>query len=56
MAIRYVVSRPFTTSAIIGATKMAQLTANIDAHDLTLPDELLRELEDIHRVHTYPCP
>lgn len=56
MAIRYVVSRPFTTSAIIGATKMAQLTANIDAHDLTLPNELLRELEDIHRVYTYPCP
>ncbi|SDG06267.1 Predicted oxidoreductase [Limimonas halophila] len=56
MAIRYVVSRPFTTAAIIGATKMSQLKADIDAHDVTLSEELLAELEDIHRVYTYPCP
>jgi aryl-alcohol dehydrogenase-like predicted oxidoreductase len=56
MAIKYVESRPFTTSAIIGATTLDQLKTNIDAAGITLPEALLSELEDIHRVFTYPCP
>jgi aryl-alcohol dehydrogenase-like predicted oxidoreductase len=56
MAISYVLSRPFTTSAIIGATKMDQLKANIDAKDVVLSEEVLAELEAIHKVYTYPCP
>jgi aryl-alcohol dehydrogenase-like predicted oxidoreductase len=56
MAIAYVLSRPFTTSAIIGATKMDQLKANIDAKDVTLSEEVLSEIEEIHKVYTYPCP
>ena len=56
MAISYVLSRPFTTSAIIGATRMDQLKANIDAKDLTLSEDVLTELEEIHKVYTYPCP
>ena len=56
MAIAYVVSRPFVTAAIIGATKMEQLKANIDAIDLTLSEEVLEEIETIHKVYTYPCP
>lgn len=56
MAIRYVLSRPFTTSAIVGATKMWHLKNNIAAKDLTLSDEVMGELEEIHRVYTYPCP
>jgi len=56
MAIAYVLSRPFTTSAIIGATKMSQLESNIAAKDLRLSDQVLEELEEIHKVYTYPCP
>lgn len=56
MAIAYVLSRPFTTAAIIGATKMDQLKTNIAAKDLTLSEEVLAELEAIHKVYTYPCP
>ena len=56
MAIAYVLSRPFTTAAIIGATKMDQLKTNIDAKDLKLPDTVLGEIEAIHKVYTYPCP
>jgi aryl-alcohol dehydrogenase-like predicted oxidoreductase len=56
MAIQYVLSRPFTTSAIIGATKMWHLENNIAAKDLRLSDEVLGELEEIHKVYTYPCP
>jgi len=56
MAIAYVHSRPFTTSVLIGATRMAQLHANIDAKDLVLPESLLEEIEAIHAEYTYPCP
>jgi aryl-alcohol dehydrogenase-like predicted oxidoreductase len=56
MAIAYVLSRPFTTAAIIGATKMDQLKTNIAAKDVTLSEEVLAELEEIHTVYTYPCP
>jgi aryl-alcohol dehydrogenase-like predicted oxidoreductase len=56
MAIQYVLSRPFTTSAIIGATKLWHLKTNIAAKDLRLSDEVLGELEEIHKVYTYPCP
>lgn len=56
MAIAYVLARPFTTAAIIGATKMVQLRNNIAAMDLRLSDEVLGEIESVHKVYTYPCP
>jgi aryl-alcohol dehydrogenase-like predicted oxidoreductase len=56
MAISYVVSRPFTTSAIIGATKMWHLKTDIAAEEVKLSGELLNEIEAIHKVYTYPCP
>ena len=37
MAIAFAVSRPFVTSAIIGATTMDQLKTDIDAAELNLP-------------------
>jgi len=56
MAVAFVASRPFVTSAIIGATDMVQLRNNMAATDLTLSDELLADLEKLHARHTYPCP
>jgi aryl-alcohol dehydrogenase-like predicted oxidoreductase len=56
MALAYVVSRPFATATIIGATRMEQLEADIAAGDLDLPAEALEEIEAVHRVYTYPCP
>jgi aryl-alcohol dehydrogenase-like predicted oxidoreductase len=56
MALAFVVSRPFVTACIIGATSMAQLEADIAAADLKLPDSLLQEIEAIHARYTYPCP
>jgi aryl-alcohol dehydrogenase-like predicted oxidoreductase len=56
MAISYVVSRPFTTAVIIGATKMWHLKTNIDAEQVRLSEEILSEIETIHGVYTYPCP
>lgn len=56
MATAYVLSRPFTTSAIVGATSIAQLENQIDAAGVTLTQEVLDGIEAIHRLYTYPCP
>ncbi len=56
LALAFVLSRPFLTSAIIGATKMAQLKTNIGAAKVTLDEETLKAVEAIHKVYTYPCP
>ncbi len=56
MALAYVLSRPFMTAAIIGATTMAQLETNLQAAEVALGQEVLDGIEEIHKVHTYPCP
>ena len=56
MALAYVLSRPFLTSAIIGATSLAQLETNIAAKDRRLSEEVLTGIENIHKTYTYPCP
>ena len=56
MALAYVLTRPFLTSAIIGATSRAQLENNLPAMELTLSQDLLDGIEEIHGVYTYPCP
>ena len=47
--------RPFVTSNIIGATTMEQLKENIDSIDITLSQEVLKEIEDIHLSDPNPC-
>lgn len=56
MALQFVTSRPFVTSNIIGATSMAQLRTNIASIDIRLADALLEEIEQVHLVHSNPCP
>lgn len=56
LALSYVNTRPFVTSNIIGATTMAQLKENINSIHTTLNNELLSELELIHKKYTYPSP
>lgn len=56
MALAFVNSRPFVTSNIVGATTLAQLEENIASHKIELSDEVLQEIEAIHRVYTYPAP
>ena len=55
MAIAFVYSRPFVTSAIIGATSTAQLAADLDAADLALSEEVLAGIEDVQRRFPNPC-
>lgn len=56
MALAFVLSRPFLTSCIIGATSMEQLKSNVDSLDVTLDDTVLESIEEIHRRISNPCP
>ena len=51
----FVNERPFVTSNIIGATSMEQLKENIDSIDISLSDEVLDEIQDIHLSDPNPC-
>ena len=51
----FVNNRPFVTSNIIGATTMKQLEENIDSIDITLSEEILDKIEDIHLSDPNPC-
>ncbi len=56
MALAYLLSRPFMTSAIIGATTMAQLQTNINSINCQLDEAVLSEIEVIHQQYSNPCP
>ena len=55
-ALKFVESREFVTSSIIGATTMAQLKENIDAHDINWTNEMEKESRRIQKEHRSPCP
>lgn len=54
LAIAFVLARPFVTSAIIGATSMAQLKTNIDAYKVELNKEVLDDIAAARR--DFPVP
>ena len=42
------------TSSIIGATTMEQLKENIDAFDVVLTEECLKDVEKVHQRYRDP--
>ena len=56
MALAYVTSRFFVTSAIIGATNLEQLNSNLQSSELSLPADVLEGIEAIHKQHPNPAP
>jgi len=56
MAIAFAVSRPFTTSTIIGATTMDQLKTDIAAAAMPLSQAVLADIENAHLTCPNPCP
>ena len=56
MALAFVLSRPFVTSVIIGATTMDQLESNLGAVDVRLPDDVLAQIDAIHEANPNPAP
>ncbi|MEM7732645.1 MAG: aldo/keto reductase [Pseudomonadota bacterium] len=54
MALAWCMTRPFMCSAIFGATTEAQLQTAIGAADVTLSQDVLDELNSVHRAHPMP--
>ena len=55
MALAFVRQQPFVASTLLGATTMEQLKINIDSQNLTLDEEILADLENIHKRFTIPA-
>ena len=51
MALAFAVSRPFTTSVIIGATDLDQLKTAIDAGEIELSENVLVEIEELYQQY-----
>lgn len=49
MANTFVNTRQFTTANIIGATTMDQLKAAIDTGDMKLPEDVISDIETVHK-------
>ncbi len=56
MALAFVRQQPFVTSTIIGATNCNQLKANIESIDITLDEDCLKDIQQVHHQHPNPCP
>ena len=56
MSLAFVNQSPFVTSNIIGATNLNQLRENIGSIDVTLSEELLKEIDKIQALQPNPAP
>jgi len=56
MSLAFINQLPFVTSNIIGATKMSQLKENINSINIDLSEEILQEIEDVHKLIPNPAP
>jgi len=54
MALAWCLTRPFMTTAIFGATTLAQVDKALNASDLTLSDEVMGEIATAHKAHPMP--
>ncbi|MDE3240790.1 MAG: aldo/keto reductase [Paracoccaceae bacterium] len=54
MALAWTRTRPFPLIPIIGATRLEHLDPALAAADVTLPAEVLAEIEAAHRAHPMP--
>ena len=56
LALAFIKQQFFVTSTIIGATNLVQLKENIDAFDVNLSEDILKEIDEIHRQQPNPAP
>ncbi len=56
MALAFVNQKSFVTSNIIGSTNLTQLKNNIESIKLTLEEDVLAGIENIHQQHPNPAP
>jgi aryl-alcohol dehydrogenase-like predicted oxidoreductase len=56
LSLAFVSQQAFVTSTIIGATNMAQLKENISSIHITLSDDVIKEINQIHSIISNPAP
>ncbi len=56
MSLAFVTQQPFVTSNIIGATSLEQLKENIDSINISLSEEILKQINAVHTVIPNPAP
>lgn len=56
LSLAFVISRPFVSSALTGATSLAQLQENLGSLELNLSEELLAVINAIHARLPNPAP
>ena len=56
MSLEFVNQQPFVTSNIIGATNLVQLKENIESIDITLSNEMLEQIDEVHKDFPNPAP
>jgi aryl-alcohol dehydrogenase-like predicted oxidoreductase len=54
MALAWQSTRPFPVSAIFGATTSEQFAHLLAGKDLVLSDDLLQEIDQLHRANPMP--
>ena len=56
MSLKFCEIQPFMTSVIIGATTMEQLKSNIESVNVKLSNEIIKEINDVQKLYSNPCP
>ncbi len=56
MALAFINQQPFVTANIIGATTMEQLKENINSIDISLSEDVLKEIDTINELQPNPAP
>ncbi|TNC99815.1 MAG: aldo/keto reductase [Gallionellaceae bacterium] len=56
LALAFARTRWFSSSVILGATSLAQLKENLASAEVTLSEEIMDSIENIHRLYPNPAP
>ena len=56
MALKFCEIQKFITSVIIGATTMEQLKINVESVNVAIEKEVIKEINNVHFIHSNPCP
>jgi aryl-alcohol dehydrogenase-like predicted oxidoreductase len=56
LALAWILTRPFVTSALVGATTLAQLQVNLAAASTPIDEALQRQVDEIHAAWPNPAP
>ena len=56
MALAFVNQQQLVAATLVGATTLDQLKSNIDAFDVVLSEDVLKEIEKIHELVPNPAP